>query len=233
MAGFDFRKLFPQNPVRSWGDPDDKLGGEAGTEQEPAQGVVLGRRHYQEEGTGLHSLYFSGDVMLPGTLSPGTSVNPPDHTLPDQNVDPNVAAGDPAIPPGLPMLPKGDPRYHAYTARPLPKSSRMDAPPWKQHQAFALSSSTGKAVLVDTDVGFMIRSMQIENYSSVWVLVDAVMKWIPPLFSAEFIVSRRSQRLFIVEQPPAGTTQPAATSGQQVVVTVSEGPDLVSFFASL
>ena len=196
------KNLFPPSPVAHGGRV---AGPRPGEQSQAAEQLVQGRKGQREHGTAVEEV-----------ARPASAGGPPAPGLADQDINPDQEAelGEPTV------------ALNQYPSSVWPKARRYPPKDSKTHRVPVLTTSSNSAVLIDTDVGFMIRSYQIENYSTIWLKVDPVEKWIPPNFSAAFVaVAERSQRLVIIAQAPSGTTQPSATAGQQIMVTVSEGDD--------
>jgi hypothetical protein len=203
MARWTLKDLFPPSPISHGGKV---AGPRPGKQSQAAEQLVQGRRGQRERGTAVDQ----------EVAQPASAGGPPAASLADQDINPDAEAelGEPTV------------ALNQYPMSVWPKARRYPPKDSKTHRVPVLTTSSNSAVLIDTDVGFMIRSYQIENYSGIWLKVDPVEKWIPPNFAVAFVaVAQRSQRLVIIAQAPPGTTQNAATAGQQIMVTVSEGDD--------
>jgi hypothetical protein len=208
MARWTLKDLFPPSPISHGGKV---AGPRPGKQSQAAEQLVQGRKGQRERGTAVDQ----------EVAQPASAGGPPAASLADQDISPDAEAelGEPTV------------ALNQYPTSRWPKDRRYPPKDPKTQRYPVLTTSANSGTLIDTDVGWMIRSYQIENYSSIWLKIDSVEKWIPPLYAVSFIgVAQRTQRLLVLAQAPPGTTQPAATAGQQIMVTVSEGDDAAAIF---
>lgn len=112
------------------------------------------------------------------------------------------------IPAGMPPAVFGEPERLM-----LPKG--LEVPPRPtNYKEFLNIAGAASGDLINEYIGFPAGTIQIDNYTTVWLLLDGVKKFIPPLTMGwQFPVYHRVTNLRIVATPPGGQTQPAFSAG--------------------
>lgn len=213
-----FSELFPPNPARSGR-------GQQMEESQPAEVSAVSGTAFKDlhDGTGLDSALEGGAWTRQLTSGPHQHVA----VLPDQGIDPNIAAADPAIAPAAPMLPPGTPGVVGPfddAKQSQKKEHRWPAiPALTKSWVIAAPSTTAVAVAIDTDVGFPIRTVQIDNLTSAWVKVAGTERFVPPFtFGTQFPQFARTGKLRITFEAPPGFTQLAANSALFLYIWATE-----------
>jgi hypothetical protein len=122
------------------------------------------------------------------------------------------------IPVGVPPAVAGEPRRLQ-----VPKELRIPELPTnsRQYVGIALLANTGD--ILQDDVAFPIGTIYIDNWSSCWVFVDVVGRWIIPDSIGWVIPTyRSSSQIYVRATAPPGYTQPALTAGGSLNVIVTE-----------
>lgn len=121
-----------------------------------------------------------------------------------------------AIPVGVPPAVAGAHRIE------VPKNLRWPArPPLIQHFPSILAAAAGE--LINEGISFPAHSVRVDNWSNVFVLLDAADFYVLP-WSVGWVIPmpRASTQLKLVGRAPSGFTQPALTAGGFVVVDCYE-----------
>lgn len=121
------------------------------------------------------------------------------------------------IPAGMPPAVFGEPQRLM-----LPKD--MEIPPRPTNYAEFLNIlGAASGELLNSYLGFPAGTLQIDNYTSVWVFLDGAKRFIPPLTMAwQFPIFKRVTQVRVIAAAPPGIAQPAFTAGGVVYVFAIE-----------
>jgi hypothetical protein len=112
------------------------------------------------------------------------------------------------IPAGMPPSQAGEPHRQE-----LPKSMELPARPYNFAEYLSYAGAVSGELLNDS-VAFPIRTIMVDNFTSVWLFVNGANRFIPPLTMGwQFVVNRASTLLRVTANAPGGITQPAFTAG--------------------
>ena len=97
----------------------------------------------------------------------------------------------------------------------LPKNITHTPP---QFERYLLTFATNSGRQSTSNCAFPIKGIQLDNYTSVWVFLPAIQRWIPPytIFASFPVISSPNVIEAIVEAPPS-VTQPALASTTAVL----------------
>lgn len=122
------------------------------------------------------------------------------------------------IPVGVPPAVSGEPKRIE-----VPKDMEIPPRPPRYDQEIAISITANSGDIIDKEVAFPVRSIQLDNYSHVWLYVDGIQRWIPPgTIGWCFPVLRAQSKIHIAASAPPNATQGAAATGDFLNVLVSE-----------
>jgi hypothetical protein len=123
------------------------------------------------------------------------------------------------------VIPAGEPFVVAgeYHRQELPKQMELPARPMNSAQYLQIPGGATGELLMD-GVAFPIRTIQVDNYTSCWLLVSSAERYIPPLTMGwQFPCARASSQIRVVGLSPPGIAQPAFTPLGVFSVFVFEG----------
>lgn len=112
------------------------------------------------------------------------------------------------IPAGMPPAAFGEPKRLM-----LPKD--MEIPPRpSEYKEFLNIAGAFSGELINEYIGFPAGTIQLDNYTTCWVLLDAAKKFIPPLTMGwQIPIWKKVTSLRLVASPPGGQTQPSFSAG--------------------
>jgi hypothetical protein len=92
----------------------------------------------------------------------------------------------------------------------LPKDATMTP---GQFERYTLTFSTNSGRVNTGNAAFPIHTIQVDNYTSIYVFLPIVQRWIPPYtFGVQMPVIAGTGIIEAIAEPPPGTTQPALAS---------------------
>jgi hypothetical protein len=114
------------------------------------------------------------------------------------------------IPAGQPFGEAGEPHRQE-----LPKSMELPARPFNSAQYLSVSGvADADGQLLNDGLAFPIRTIMIDNFTTIWLYVSGAERFIPPLTMGwQFVVARASTQLRVTAVAPGGITQPSLTAG--------------------
>jgi hypothetical protein len=129
------------------------------------------------------------------------------------------------VPVGLPPALGGPPRLFAY-----PKESSIPiVPPQFEEYLVTLGSSTVTGqILLDRQLAFPCRSIKVDNYTGVWLYIEALRMYIPPFcIATTWPVPAAPNKLSVRAETPQGlTTFGSPVAGQTALICCSEKEDM-------
>lgn len=107
----------------------------------------------------------------------------------------------------------------------LPKEARSPIIPPQIERLVDVATKVTTGRLVDQQAGFTWRTIQIDNYSRIWLYVCAAARYVPPYtWGVQFPVLTGANKVQIDAAAPPGFTQTTASSTEVFDVTVIECP---------
>ncbi|HEV3129595.1 MAG TPA: hypothetical protein VGY32_11465 [Solirubrobacteraceae bacterium] len=105
----------------------------------------------------------------------------------------------------------------------IPKDSGIPPVPHQVERYGDVSAGVNTGRLLDRSAGFPWHTLQIDNYSRIWLYVPAANRYIPPfVFGIQFPIFPASTKVEIDAAAPPNFTQPAAGAGDIFSVTCYE-----------
>lgn len=122
------------------------------------------------------------------------------------------------IPVGVPPAVAGE--FHRLQ---VPKELRIPELPTNSRQYIAVPLLANTGDIIQDDVAFPIGTIYADNFSTCWIFVDIVGRWIMPN-SIGWVIPcyRSSTQIYVRAIQPTGYTQPALTAGGCITVIVTE-----------
>lgn len=105
----------------------------------------------------------------------------------------------------------------------LPKDKAIPKVPYQMERYGDVPVSKNSGAILHNQVAFPWHTVQIDNYSRVWLFVPAAQRFVPPfVIGVQYPIFAASGIIRVEALAPPNWTQPAAGSGDVVTVTMYE-----------